>query len=117
MPLPRSPQRFRCRFCGVVFSAWLAVPGEPDGALLLHHVTQAHPAEVGRFLDQMHTDDDITPAIVQAYEVVEAPSTPRRASGLQGHDATARNSTGRTAHGRSLDQGVSPVGARRDRAL
>jgi hypothetical protein len=65
-----SRQRFRCRFCGVTFSAWLAVPGEPDEALLLHHVTQWHPAELIPFLAQMHTTDDITPAIVQAYEVV-----------------------------------------------
>jgi hypothetical protein len=58
----------------VVFSAWTPVFEEPDGALLLHHISQAHPAEVGRYLDQMHTDDDITPAIVQAYEAVEEPA-------------------------------------------
>lgn len=66
MPTPRP--RYRCRFCGVTFSAWLAVPGEPNGALLLHHITQSHPAELTPFLDQRHTDDDITPAILQAYE-------------------------------------------------
>jgi hypothetical protein len=71
MPAPRTHPRFRCRFCGAVFSAWLAVPGEPDGATLLNHVAQAHPREVGRYLDQMHTTDDITPATLQAYEVVE----------------------------------------------
>jgi hypothetical protein len=71
MPKPRTRPRYRCRFCGVTFSAWLAVPGEPDGALLLGHMGQAHPREVGRSLEQMHTDDDITPAILQAYEVVE----------------------------------------------
>jgi hypothetical protein len=47
------------------------VPGEPDGALLLHHIRQSHPAELKPFLDQVHTDDDITPAILQAYELVE----------------------------------------------
>jgi hypothetical protein len=71
MAKPRTQPRYRCRCCGVVFSAWLAVPGEPDGALLLHHITQAHPAALTPFLDQMHTTDDITPAIVQAYEVVD----------------------------------------------
>jgi hypothetical protein len=75
MPKPRTRPRFRCRFCDAVFSAWLAVPGEPDGALLFHHISQAHPAELKPFLDQMHTTDDITPAIVQAFEVVDA-STP-----------------------------------------
>ena len=48
------------------------MPGEPDGALLLHHIRQSHPAELTPFLDQMHADDDITPATLQAYEVVEA---------------------------------------------
>jgi hypothetical protein len=67
-------RRFRCRFCGITLSAWLAAPGEPDGARLLHHIAQAHPCEVGRYLDQMHTTDDITPAIVQAFEVVESES-------------------------------------------
>ena len=76
MPKPRPRPRYRCRFCGVTFSAWLAVPGEPDGALLLHHISQSHPRELGRYLDQMPTTDDITPAILQAYEEVEEPATP-----------------------------------------
>jgi ligand-binding sensor protein len=71
MPKPRTPKRYRCRFCGVTFSAWLAVPGEPDGALLLGHIRQSHSTELKPYLDQMHTDDDITPAILQAYELVE----------------------------------------------
>ncbi len=64
--------RFKCRFCGVVLPAWYPVPGEPDGAQLLHHVAPSHPAELNPLLDQMHTDDDITPAIVQAFEVEPA---------------------------------------------
>jgi hypothetical protein len=39
-----------------------------DGALLLGHIRQSHPRELKPFLDQVHTDDDITPAILQAYE-------------------------------------------------
>jgi hypothetical protein len=66
-------RRYRCRCCGVVLSAWFPVPGEPDGAMLLNHVAQAHPAAVGRFLDQMHTTDDITPVILQAFEFEETP--------------------------------------------
>jgi hypothetical protein len=83
MPKPRTRPRFRCRFCGVVFSAWLAVPGEPDGALLLHHITQSHPTELTPFLDQMHTDDDITPAILQAYEVVDDTPDGRQCMGMR----------------------------------
>jgi len=45
----------------------------PDGALLLWHVAQAHLSEVGRFLDQMCTTDDITPGIGQAFEEEQAP--------------------------------------------
>ena len=97
MPQPRPRPRYRCRFCGFVFSAWFAVPGEPDGALLLHHITQSHPGELTPFLDQVHTDDDSTPAILQAYGVVEAPATPTRTSGIHGHDATADHSTGPNA--------------------
>jgi hypothetical protein len=94
MPMPRPRSRFRCRFCGVTFLAWFSVPGEPDGALLLHHITQSHPNELGFYLDQMHSDDDITPAILQAYEVVEAPATPTPEAGIPGDDSTASNSTG-----------------------
>ncbi len=68
-------KRYRCRFCGVVFSACPGLKrsgaGEPDGATPLHHVAQSHPAELTPYLDQVHTDDDITPAILQAYEVEE----------------------------------------------
>jgi hypothetical protein len=89
MPTPRPRPRYRCRFCGAVFSAWIPVPGEPDGALLLGHIRQSHPGELTPFLEQMHTDDDITPAIVQAFEEVEAPSTPREGQASMaklGHD-------------------------------
>jgi hypothetical protein len=83
MPTPRPRPRFRCRFCGITLSAWLAVPGETDGATLLHHVAQSHPAELGRYLDQMHTTDDITPAIVQDYEVVEDTPAGRQERGTR----------------------------------
>jgi hypothetical protein len=41
--------------------------------MLLHHMSQSHPAAVGRVLAQMATTDDITPAIVQAFEEEQAP--------------------------------------------
>ncbi|HYY17121.1 MAG TPA: hypothetical protein VE965_10845 [Gammaproteobacteria bacterium] len=69
MPTPRPRPRYRCCFCGVTFSACpgLQLSGA-DGALLLGHIRQSHPRELKPFLDQVHTDDDITPAILQAYE-------------------------------------------------
>jgi hypothetical protein len=66
----RPRQRFRCRFCGVVFSAWLSAPGEPDGAMLLGHLDQRHPDRVGACLDRMRTED-ITTVVVEAFEVIE----------------------------------------------
>jgi hypothetical protein len=70
--------RFKCRFCGVTFSAWIRVPGEPAGARLLHHLAQSHPAALTPYLDQMEVSDDITPAIVQAFEAVEEPGKKMR---------------------------------------
>jgi len=42
----------------------------------------------------VHTDDDITPAILQAYEVVEAPATPTPEACIHDLDSTASRSTG-----------------------
>jgi hypothetical protein len=73
----------RCRVCGVVLPAWYPVPGAPNGALLLTHLSQAHPAELGRYLDQMHTTDDITPVIVQAFEEVDGTPEGRQRRGMR----------------------------------
>jgi hypothetical protein len=67
----RSSKRYRCRFCGLILPAWLTAAKQPNGAMLLHHLSQRHPDHVGQYLDQMHTDEDHDPVIVQAYEVVE----------------------------------------------
>jgi hypothetical protein len=74
MPKPRPRPRYRCRFCGVVFSAWMPVFRAPNGALLLGHIAQSHPAALKPFLDHMHTTDDVAPVIAQACEVVEEPA-------------------------------------------
>jgi hypothetical protein len=71
-------RRYRCRVCAVVLSVWFPVPGEPNGAMLLHHVAQVYPSEGGRFLDQIYTTDDITPVIVQAFEEVDDPGKETR---------------------------------------
>jgi hypothetical protein len=56
--------------CGRILLAWLPAAQEPSGAILLGHLSQQHPAELTPFLAQTHATDDITPAIVQACEVV-----------------------------------------------
>ena len=71
MTQPPAHKRYRCRFCGVTLPAWLPVPQVPDGAMLLWHLGQRHPAELGPFLEQMHTMEDIAQVATQAFEVVE----------------------------------------------
>jgi hypothetical protein len=68
----RSPRRYRCRYCGLVLNAWLPVPGEPDGAMLLQHLSQHHPEQVGAYLARMHTDEDIGRVAAEAFMVVES---------------------------------------------
>jgi hypothetical protein len=64
-------KRYRCRACGAELPAWLPVAQAPDGVMLLHHLAQQHPAEVGTYLARMPTDDDHD-RVVEAYEVLEA---------------------------------------------
>jgi hypothetical protein len=43
-----TAKRYRCKYCGLEFPAWLPVMQEPDGPMLLHHLSPTHPAESGR---------------------------------------------------------------------
>jgi hypothetical protein len=63
-------KRFKCRFCGHVLPAWLPVAKRPDGAMLLYHLGQHHPDQVGPYLDRMRTECIATVA-AEAHEVVE----------------------------------------------
>jgi hypothetical protein len=69
-PKHRSHRRYRCRYCGHDFPAWLPVAKRPDGALLLHHLSQHHPQEVGPYLQRMETEC-INTVVVEAYEEVQ----------------------------------------------
>jgi hypothetical protein len=64
------PKRYRCRYCGAVLPAWYPVPGSPNGAMLLQHLSALHPDKVTYYLDQMRTDDDHD-RVVEAYEELE----------------------------------------------
>jgi hypothetical protein len=64
-------KRYRCRLCGHVLNAWLPAAQEPNGAMLLHHVSVMPPDQVTAYLDRMPTDEDHLRVIVEAYEVVE----------------------------------------------
>ena len=59
----------RCRSCGRVLPAWLAAAQHPNGAMLLHHLGDRHPAEVKPYLMRMATEDIATVA-AEASEVV-----------------------------------------------
>jgi hypothetical protein len=64
-------RRYRCRLCGRLLNAWQPIFQEPDGAMLLGHLSQHHLDQVGRYLVQMHMTEDITPVAAQAFEAME----------------------------------------------
>jgi hypothetical protein len=51
--------------------AWLPAAQAPDGALLLQHLSQQHPDQVGPYLDRMRHTDEIAPVAAEAYAVME----------------------------------------------
>jgi len=67
-------QRYRCRCCGAILPAWLPVAKRSDAAMLLHHLSQHHPDQVGPYIERMRTEDIATVA-TEAYEVVEENET------------------------------------------
>jgi hypothetical protein len=64
-------KRYRCRSCGTVLPAWWPVAQEPNGAMLLAHLSRQHPDQVGAYLDRMHCDEDIAAIAAEAVAVVE----------------------------------------------
>ena len=63
-------RRYRCRYCGYDFPASLPVTQEPNGAMLLNHLSAMHPDQVWPYLARMATEDIATVA-AEAYEIVE----------------------------------------------
>jgi hypothetical protein len=61
--------RYRCRYCGALLPAWLPVAKRPEGSMLLYHLSQDYPDEVGPYLQRMETEC-ISTMIVEAFEVV-----------------------------------------------
>jgi hypothetical protein len=74
--LTSHPQtRDRCRVCGLELPAWLPVAKRPEGPMLLYHLSQRHPDQVGPYLEQMRTECIATVA-AEAFDVVEEDETP-----------------------------------------
>jgi hypothetical protein len=44
---------------GAVFQGWLSVAKRSEGSILLSHLGQHHPDQVGVYLDQMRGSEDI----------------------------------------------------------
>jgi hypothetical protein len=65
-------KRFKGRFCSLILPAWLHVAKRPDGAMLLYHLSQRHPDQVGPYLERMRTEC-IAIVAVEAVEVMEKP--------------------------------------------
>jgi hypothetical protein len=63
-------KRYRCRYCGHTLPAWLPRAKRPNGAMLLYHLSQQHPDQVGPYLERMRTEYIATMA-AEAFEVVE----------------------------------------------
>jgi Pentapeptide repeats (8 copies) len=64
-------RRYRCKSCQAELPAWIEVPGEVDGPMLLSHLGRYHPDQVGAYLDQMRGAENIAQVVIPAYEVVE----------------------------------------------
>jgi hypothetical protein len=54
-----------------VFRGLLPIDYQPDGAMLLHHLSWDHPDQVGPYLRRMETEDIGTVAM-EAFERVES---------------------------------------------
>jgi hypothetical protein len=65
-----TSNRFKCKFCGSLLPAWLPVAKRPEGSMLLYHLGQHHPDQVGPYLERMRTECIATVAAA-AYAMVE----------------------------------------------
>jgi hypothetical protein len=72
--LPRK--RYRCRYCGLLFNAWLPWAKAPSGVLLFGHLSQHHTDQMAPYLRRLEAGADIDAVTLEAYEVVEGEETP-----------------------------------------
>jgi hypothetical protein len=66
--------RYRCRYCGALLPAWLPVAKRPEWSMLLYHLGQQHPDQVGPHMARMRTECIATVA-AEVFEVVEENET------------------------------------------
>jgi hypothetical protein len=66
-----TQRRYRCRYCQAILPAALPVTQEPNGAMLLNHLSAMHAEELRPYLARMAAGEDIADTAAEAYEVVE----------------------------------------------
>jgi hypothetical protein len=74
MTQSRAHKHYRCRYCGAIPPARLPVAKQPEGLMLLYHLSQQHPDEVGPYLERMRTGC-IATVTAEAFEVIEEGET------------------------------------------
>jgi hypothetical protein len=67
-------KHYRCRFSSAILPAWLPVAKRPQGLMLLYHLSQQHPDQVGPYLERMRTEDIATVA-AEAFACTSAPGS------------------------------------------
>jgi hypothetical protein len=64
-------RRYRCRYCGLLFNAWLLWAKAPSGVLLFGHVSQHHADQMAPYLRRIEASEDIDTVAAEAYEVID----------------------------------------------
>jgi hypothetical protein len=103
-PVPQQPRRplgprshpVRCRLCGVILPGWLPMFNRPDGALLLSHLSRAHPVELTPLRERMATED-IGPVAMARRRRRAAPHHPPQRTAVTGRCFRRNSRTCRTA--------------------
>jgi hypothetical protein len=70
----RAHKHDRRPYREAILPAWLSVAKRPEGSMLLYHLSQQHPDEVGPYLERMRTEC-IATVTAEAFEVIEEGET------------------------------------------
>lgn len=71
MAVSQNVLSVRCRSCQCLLPGWLRIPNVPNSTMLLHHLSQQHPKEVGPYLRRMATEC-IDTVVMEAFKRITA---------------------------------------------
>jgi hypothetical protein len=54
-------KRYRCRYCGLLFNAWLPWAKDPNGVLLFGHLSLHHADQMGPYRVRLAAGDETSP--------------------------------------------------------